>query len=68
MLVDLLPGQGQSQCAQAPYLFRPSREGLRHELDSDSQTVDSRSGSGNESSSALWLAYVAIKVGRIVRS
>ena len=64
MLVDLLPGQGRSQCAQAPSLFRASREGLRHELDFDSQMVDYGSGSGNESSSTLWLAYVAVKVDR----
>ena len=68
MLVGSLPGQGQSQCAQAPSPFRTSREGLRHEPDSNSQTVDSESGSGNESSSALWLAYVAVKVGRIAGS
>ena len=49
-------------------LFRASGEGLRHELDSDSQTVDSGSGSGNESFSVLWLVYMAVKVGRIARS
>ena len=59
MFVDLLPGQGQSQCAQAPSLSRASGEDLRHELDSDFQTVGFESKSGNESSLALWLAYVA---------
>ena len=68
MLVDLLPGQGQSQCAQASSLFWAFGEGLRRELDSDSQTIDYESGFGNESSSALWLAYVAFKVGRIAGS
>ena len=68
MLVDLLPGQGQSQCAQVPSPFRASREGLRHELDSNSQTVDSELGSRNESSSTLWLAYMVVKVGRITGS
>ena len=66
MLVDSLLGQGQSQCAQVPSPFRASGEGLRHELNSDSQTVDSELGSGNEFSLALWLAYVAVKVCRIV--
>ena len=54
--------------AQAPSLFWASVEGRRHELDSDSQTVDSESNSGNESFSPLWLAYVAVKVDRIAGS
>ena len=68
MLVDLLPGQGQSQCVQVPSLFWVFGKDLKHELDSNSQTVDSELGSGNESSSTLWLAYVAVKVRRIAGS
>ena len=51
-----------------PSLFRVSGEDQRHELDSDFQTVGSESGSMNESFLSLWLAYVAVKVGRIVGS
>ena len=62
MLVGTLPRQGQPQCAQAPSPFRASGEGRRQELDSDFQMADS------ESSSAFWLAYMVVKVGRIVGS
>ena len=51
-----------------PSLFLVSGEDLRHELDSNSQTIGYESGFGNESSFKLWLVYVVVKVGRIAGS
>ena len=60
MLVDLPPGQGRSQSARAPFLFWASGEDLKLEFGYGFQRVDLGLGSGNESSLALWLAFVAV--------
>ena len=57
MFVDLPSGQGRSQCARAPSLFRAFGEDLKPEFSSDFQRVDFRSSSGNKSL-ALWLTFV----------